>query len=432
MLKRVLIITYYWPPSGGSAVLRWLKFTKYLRDYGWEPVIYTPENPEPQEIDESLLTDIPDNLEILKTRIIEPYTVYKWLTGRKKADRLGVALMADKKKSGIFGKFSLWIRSNLFIPDPRILWIKPSMNFLDKYLDKNPVDIIISTGPPHSMHLIAKRLKEKKGIKWLADFRDPWTNIDFYRELTLTKHSDRKHRKLEMEVLRSADHIVTVSPGMTGEFKKMGIADVTTVTNGYDDEILKHAKPLPLGFNIVHLGSMPKSRNPQILWEALNEILQTEPGLQGHLKVHLIGKTDIAIVDSIKLHHLENFVKQHAYIPHAEAQGILSSASVLLLCINNSENAGGILTNKFFEYLSAHRPILAIGPVNGDAATILDESGAGKIFEYTDVTGLKNHLIALFNLYTKNALEVNSKNIERFSRKSLTYELSNLLNRLTN
>lgn len=429
-VHRVLIITYYWPPSGGSAVLRWLKFTKYLREFGWEPVIYTPLNPEPQETDESLLVDIPGGLEVLKTKIIEPYSVYKFITGKKQHEKLGVALMSEKKKPGLINKASLWIRSNFFIPDPRVFWIGPSVKFLDKYLDKNPVEIIISTGPPHSMHLIAKRLKEKKGIKWLADFRDPWTNIDFYRELKLTGRSDRCHRKLEKEVLETADRIVTVSPGMTEEFKAMGINNVTTITNGFDAEAVTGELPVQREFTILHLGSMPRSRNPEILWQVIDSMIKEDPGFKSLLKIRLIGKNDIAVLDSIKQHHLEEFTVHESYVPHTEAQGILATASVLLLSINNTENARGILTNKFFEYLSAHRPILGIGPVTGDAAIILNETGAGKMFEYNDHNGLKEYLSGLFGLYSQNRLKVDAHDIQKYSRKSLTGNLAKLLSEL--
>ncbi len=428
-MRRVLIITYYWPPSGGSAVLRWLKFSKYLREFGWEPVIYTPDNPEPQEIDESLLQDIPENMEILKTRITEPYSIYKWLTGKKQSDRLGVALMKDSHKKSVLSKLSLWIRSNFFIPDPRILWIRPSVNNLAKYLKQNPVQVIISTGPPHSMHLIAMKLKRKLAVKWVADFRDPWTNIDFYKELLLSSWADRIHRKLEKRVLSEADHILTVSPGMTKEFMATGLKNITTITNGFDG---MPAINLPPGaeFSILHLGSMPKSRNPENLWKVLKELTDQNEAFAASLKIDLIGKTDISVKESIRYYQLEKFIRSENYIPNDLALQRLTQAAVLLLCINNTANSDGILTNKFFEYLSANRPIIAIGPVNGDASFILQETGAGKIFDYNDIEGLKNQVISLFELYSQNMLISENYGIEKYSRKHLTSELSNVLNKL--
>jgi glycosyltransferase involved in cell wall biosynthesis len=428
-MKKVLIITYYWPPSGGSAVLRWLKFAKYLRDFGWEPVVYTPANPEPQEIDISLLQDIPDNMEVIKSPIWEPYNIYKQLTGKKKEDRLGVALMSDKKQ-GFVSRLSLWIRSNLFIPDPRRFWVRPSVRLLSKYLHGRPVDVIVTTGPPHSMHLIGLEIKKRLGIKWVADFRDPWTNIDFYRDLALTRWADRCHKKLERKVLHEADRIITVSPGMSREFASMGISRIATITNGFDVVPASLTKHLPEKFTLLHLGSIPKSRNPENLWRVMADLVRQNPGFAGKLQIKLIGKMDRIVLESIGRYELLDFVLSEDFIPHEKTFHELTEAAVLLLFINNTPNAGGILTNKFFEYLSARRPILAMGPADGDASVILGETGAGKIFEYNDPAGLTNHLLDLFGLYSQNKLITDSRDIERFSRKNLAGELGELLTKL--
>ncbi len=429
-MPRVLIITYYWPPSGGSAVLRWLKFVKYFREFNWEPVVYTPSNPEPQEIDYSLLKDIPENLEVITSPIREPYNIYKWLTGRKKMDRLGVALMTDRKNNRFIDKIFLWIRSNLFIPDPRKFWTGPSVRLLSKYLDRHPVDVVVTTGPPHSMHLIGLHLKRRLGVKWLADFRDPWTNIDFYQDLALSKWADRCHHRLERTVLETADQVVTVSPGMTKEFGSMGILHVATITNGYDTEAAYTTAEDSGKFTLLHLGSLPKSRNPENLWKVLSELVMQNAALEACLQIRLIGKTDHSVMDSIRYYQLEHYVKQEEYIPHNLVQGILCNTSVLLLCINQTANAKGILTNKFFEYLSAHRPILAFGPTDGDVSAILANTGAGRIFHYDNTVELKDHLCHLFELYVSHDLKTDSGNLEKVSRKNLTGELSVLLNKI--
>jgi hypothetical protein len=429
-LPRALIITYYWPPSGGSAVLRWVKFTKYLGDFGWEPVIYTPENPESQETDHSLLNDVPDKLEIIKTKITEPYGIYKRLTGRKQTDKLGVAMMSDKKKAGLMSRISLWIRSNLFIPDPRMLWIRPSVRYLRKYVHEHPVDVIITSGPPHSMHLIGFHLHRKTGIKWVADFRDPWTNIDFYHELKLTGIADRYHRKLERKVLHSADLVLTVSPTMTKEFVQMGAKNVVTLTNGFDAEPMPESVPDANKFILLHLGSLPSSRNPESLWAAISELVSTNPSFASRLRINLTGKIDVRVSESIRKKNLEPFTVFKDFVPYNETPGLLSDASVLLLVINNTPNARGILTNKFFEYLSSRRSILAIGPTDGDAAFILNEAGAGEIFDYDDVPGIKLQLLRLFDLYSRQQLGIRPGHIEKFSRKNLTLELTRLLNNI--
>jgi hypothetical protein len=430
-LQRVLIITYYWPPSGGSSVLRWLKFTRYLRDFGWEPVIYTPLNPEPQEIDESLSSDIPKHLEIIKRKIFEPYGFYKLLTGRKQNERLGVALMDEGKKSkGLTERMSLWVRSNLFIPDPRMFWINPSVRFLTRYLKENHCHAVITTGPPHSLHIIGMKLKKQTGIKWVADFRDPWTNIDFYKDLLLTRLADSLHKKLEKKVVLNADHLITVSPGMTDEFKLMGATRISTITNGYDHADVTKNNSRIEKFTIVHLGSMPRTRNPENLWKALSILVRTKPSFSSELKIRLIGKVDQSIIASLENNDLSHYTIRESFVPHSLTPEILSKSAVLLLCINNTPNAKGILTNKFFEYLAAKRPILAIGPEDGDAAYILRDTEAGKIFNYSESINLQNHLWNLFELYSQNNLYVNTSNTEKYSRKNLTGQLSSLLNTL--
>jgi len=411
-------------------VLRWVKFTKYLGEFGWEPVIYTPENPESQETDQSLVKDIPYNLTIIKTKITEPYGIYKRLTGRKQTDKLGVAMMSDKKKAGLMSRISLWIRSNLFIPDPRMLWIRPSVRYLRNYIREHPVDVIITTGPPHSMHIIGFHLHRKTGIKWVADFRDPWTNIDFYRELKLTGIADQYHRKLEKKVLHSADLVLTVSPTMTEEFLLMGAKNVITLTNGFDSESVPESMPDNNKFILLHLGSLPASRNPESLWTAISELVSTNPSFASRLQINLTGKIDVRVSESIQKHNLESFTLFKDFVPHNETPGLLNAASVLLLVINHTPNAKGILTNKFFEYLSSRRPILAIGPLDGDAAFILNESGAGEIFDYDDIPGVKLQLLRLFDLYSKHQLSLQLGHIEKFTRKNLTRELSRLLNNL--
>lgn len=410
-------------------MLRWVKFTKYLRDFGWEPVIYTPVNPESQETDDSLLLDIPVGIEIIKTTILEPYGIYKWLTGRKQSDRLGVAMMSDKKKKGWMSPISLWIRSNLFIPDPRRLWIRPSVRYLRNYLLKKPVDVIITTGPPHSMHLIGMGLHQKTGVPWVADFRDPWTNIDFYRELKLTAIADRHHRRLERKVLHSADLVLTVSPTMSEEFRLMGAQQVATLTNGFDSEPMPPSLPDNDKFILLHLGSLPSSRNPEGLWIAISDLIKTVPAFASKLQIRLTGKVDLKVSEAIQQYHLEPYTVFENFVPHNQTPNLLNSASILLLLINNTPNAKGILTNKFFEYLSSGRPILAIGPVDGDAAFILQETGAGEIVDYDNVPGIQMHLLRLFDLYSKQQLNLNTGNIEKYTRKHLTNELTILLNR---
>lgn len=428
--KKVLIITYYWPPSGGAGVQRWLKFTKYLPSSGWEPVIYTPKNPENPVEDYSLLKDIPEDITILKRKIWEPYSWYKSFTGQKKDQKIKAGFLSEKKKPKLREKLSVWIRGNLFIPDARKFWIKPSVRFLTNYLRNNPVDVIISTGPPHSMHLIALQLKKKLKVPWVADFRDPWTTIDFYKNLLLSKHADKKHHNLEEKVIKSADKVIVINKLMKQEFSTC-TKNIAFIPNGYDPDDIPEGKTEPdQEFTIVHVGSMAPSRNPEILWKSLGELSNKDELFKKNLKIKLIGKTDYTVEESILKHGLKENLLKIDYVPHNEAIDMQKRAQILLLPLNNTPGAKGIQTGKLFEYLASKRPILAIGPTDGEAASILNQTQSGKISGFNDSECLKANILRYYNMYISGKLEVQQTNIESYSRKNLTIKLSDLLNEL--
>jgi hypothetical protein len=427
-MKKVLIITYYWIPSGGAGVQRWVKFAKYLRQYGWEPIIYTPQNPEYPSIDHSFEKDIPADITVLKTPIWEPYNVYRNLTG-KKNQAINAGFISENKKQGWKDKLSIWIRGNFLIPDPRRFWIKPSVGFLSDYLKENPVDAIITTGPPHSMHLIGMGLKKNfPSLPWVADFRDPWTNIDFYKDLNLTWFADKIHHKLEREVLQKADTVLVVSRGMEEEFAPMRPKKLQVITNGYDESDAQ-VGPLTLDgkFSISHIGTLNAARNPRIVWKVLSEICAENVAFKNDLQIQLVGKVDFSVLEDIQSYGLQEQLLKIDYLSHSEAITKQNSSQVLMLLINQSGNAKGILTGKFFEYLAAKRPILAVGPTDGDAAVVLNETGAGVMVDFADEQATKTAILNYYNQYKKGTLGVQSESVERFSRRSLTGELAGLL-----
>lgn len=427
--RRVLIITYYWPPSGGAGVQRWVKFTKYLRDFGWEPIIYTPKNPEFPSTDHSFEKDIPANVEIIRTKIWEPYDIYRLLTG-KKNEKIAAGFISENKKQGLKDKLSIWIRGNFLIPDPRKFWIRPSVKFLNQYLNQHPVDAIITTGPPHSMHMIGLGLKQKnKNLKWIADFRDPWTNIDFYKDLNLTYFADKIHHKYERKVVQSADAVLVVSKGMEQEFKELNPRNLHVIPNGYDTADTDNMEyTLDLRFTISHIGTLNAARNPKTLWKALSALIQEDAQFKKDLQIQLVGKVDFSVMEDIQQLGLTDNLLKIDYIPHQEAIAKQKSSQLLLLLINNSGNAAGILTGKFFEYLAAKRPILGFGPSDGDAAEVLNTTGAGVMVDFDDVEKAKAKILAYYAQYKNNTLTINSTSIEQYSRKSLTGELVEVLN----
>jgi hypothetical protein len=427
-MKKVLIITYYWIPSGGAGVQRWVKFAKYLRQYGWEPIIYTPENPEYPSIDHSFEKDIPADITVLKTPIWEPYNVYRNLTG-KKNQAINAGFISENKTQGWRDKLSIWIRGNFLIPDPRRFWIKPSVGFLSDYLKENPVGAVITTGPPHSMHLIGLGLKKNfPSLPWVADFRDPWTNIDFYKDLNLTWLADKIHHKLEREVLQNADTVLVVSRGMEEEFAPMKPKKLQVITNGYDEsDVQVGTLTLDGRFSISHIGTLNAARNPRIVWKVLSEICAENIDFKKDLQIQLVGKVDFSVLEDIQSYGLQEQLLKIDYLSHSEAIAKQNSSQVLMLLINQSGNAKGILTGKFFEYLAAKRPILAVGPTDGDAAVVLNETGAGVIVDFADEQETKTAILNYYNQYKKGTLSVQSESVERFSRRSLTGELAGLL-----
>lgn len=434
-MKRVLIITYYWPPSGGSGVQRWLKMSKYLPEYGWQPVIYTTENAEYPVVDPSLEKDVAPETEVLRRPIVEPYSFYKKFLGIKEQEKVKVGFASESKKSGWKEKLSVWIRGNFFIPDARCWWVKPSVKYLKEYLKAHPVDAIISTGPPHSMHLIAMKLNEQLGIPWIADFRDPWTEIDYYSDLPLTKWADRKHHKLEREVLTKADKVVTVGWDSARSLGRLGNRNVRVVSNGYDWEAdaTQQVVPLTQEFTLTHLGVITPSRNIPQLWAALKELKEEDAEFGKKLKIRLVGQVDQAVMQSLTATKLTDNTELIPYIPHAEIQQMQQSSQVLLLLINNTPNAKGILTGKLFEYLASGRPILCIGPEDGDAAQILNETKAGTTVRFDDKEKMKELIKDLYQKHLQNGLVSNeSRKVEKYSRRTLTGNIVKILENLRN
>ena len=422
--KKVLIITYYWPPAGGSGVQRWLKFSKYLRGFDIEPVIYTIDNPSYPILDKSSESEIPKDLEILKQAIFEPNSMLSFFGRNNKKESAGFL----NPNPTFLGKIVQYIRANYFIPDARKFWIQPSVNFLSNYLENNHIDAIITTGPPHSMHLIGLELKKKLGIKWISDFRDPWTEIDYFQQLPLTKKATKKHQDLEQEVLRKSDMVVVVGETMKEKFLQH-TKRIEVLTNGFDSNENSLTQELDQKFSITHVGLMNSDRNPTILWKVLNEISNTNPGFKNDLRIKLIGKIDDAVIQDLKVFD-HNTIETIPYLDHKDVSKYQASSQVLLLSINEVPSAKGIITGKIFEYLQAKRPILAIGPEDGDAAMILKNTNAGTIIGFKNKTVLKATILNLYKDYKEGVLFVKSINIEQYHRKNITSQLAEVIKKV--
>lgn len=397
---------------------RWLKFAKYLPSEGWQPVIYTPSNPEQLAVDESLLAEIPDDVEVLKRPIREPYAIYHKLMGRGSAKGSGVNPINSQKKSWK-QRLMLWIRSNLFVPDPRAGWVRPSVKFLCSYLEEHPVDVIVTTGPPQSVHLIGRGLHRRLGVPWVADFRDPWTKMFFFENLPLLPWVRRRHFRLEKSVLDEATAVISVTPRVQADFAARTSTPVHLITNGYDES--DFAVDLPERtdgmFRVVHTGLFASDGNPLELWNALAGLCSESSEFAQRLEIRLAGKVDPEIVEAITDAGLGAQLKLLGYLPHPESVAELRQADIILLPLRHGPEYSKVYPGKIFECMAAaaapsakskgqvrapekgprylHSPaaetptqataspaILGIGPTDSAAAELLRATGTGIMYDW--------------------------------------------------
>jgi glycosyltransferase involved in cell wall biosynthesis len=424
-LKKVLIITYYWPPAGGPGVQRWLKFVKYLPGFGIEPIVYIPENPTYPLLDEGLLNEISPDVTILKNRIIEPYG---WASAFSKSStkKISSGIIPHKRKQSFLQRIMLWVRGNLFIPDARVLWVKPSVSYLSKYIVENGIDTIITTGPPHSLHLIGLKIKEKHNVKWIADFRDPWTTIGYHKALKLSSFAAQKHRTLEKQVLTTADTILVTSPTTKQEFQVLTTKPIAVITNGYDVEAIPK-QTLDEKFTIAHIGSFLSERNPRILWKAFSELIAENTDFETHFQLKLIGAVSREVLDAIEEFRLSGYVNNMGYVSHKDAVAEQRKSQVLLLVEIDSEETKCIIPGKLFEYMVSERPIIAIGPEEADFSSIIKTTNTGVFITYDDKDKLKDSISLYFNQYLQGNLKANAIGLQQYSRKNLTGQLAQLL-----
>jgi len=426
MNKKVLIITYYWPPSGGPGVQRWLKFVKYLPEFGINPNVYCPENPNYPLLDNNLLKEVSDEVMVVKQPIFEPYQ-FASIFSKKKTKTIASGLINTKKQS-LVERLLLYIRGNYFIPDARKFWVKSSVSFLEKYIQVNEIETIITTGPPHSLHLIGLQLKEKLNINWIVDFRDPWTTIGYHKKLKLSVSSQQKHKSLEKEVLQKADKIIVTSPTTKTEFSDITKQPISVITNGYDD-VNNISVKLDAKFTLAHIGSLLTGRNPEVLWNSITELIQENTDFKNNFELKLLGAVSDDVLQSIYKCGLENHVNVLGYVSHEEAQIHQRTSQVLLLIEIDSPETKCIIPGKLFEYLQSHRPILGFGPEKADFKSIITETNTGTTYGYSykEKEEIKSKLLACFQAYQKGDLKANGIGIQKYHRRNLTKELVGIL-----
>jgi glycosyltransferase involved in cell wall biosynthesis len=421
-MKKVLIITYYWPPAGGAGVQRWLKFTKYLPEFGIEPIILTvdPNYATYPQIDESLLNDVNPQLLVYHTRCFEFYSLYRLISKKKEVIYGG---FANENKRSFTQKIAKFIRGNIFLPDPRKGWNRYAFKKASELIRQYKIDTIITTSPPHSTQLIGLTLKKKFQIKWISDLRDPWTDIYYYNQFNHTQLALSIDLQYEKQVIKWADDIITVSEDLKRIFSSKSDRNIESkihvIPNGFDEEdfkvknIFEEAKKV-----ITYTGTISDTYDIDGFIKAL-ELLDEK--LKVKLKIRFVGATSESIIPKIEATGIE--VEQVKYVPHAQAIDYMLQSSILLLVIPKVDNNKGIITGKFFEYLATGKPVLAIGPPNGDLAKLISETQCGELFDYSESLEMKNFIIQCidgpFPLGDAKA---------SYSRKVLSQKLAEILN----
>ena len=391
-----------------------------------QPIVYVPENPTYPILDEGLLNEVSDKAIILKNKIFEPYQL-AGIFSKKQTQKISSGIIPAAKKQSFLEKLLLWIRGNLFIPDARKYWVNPSVVYLKKYIQENNIDTILTSGPPHSLHLIGLKLKEELDVKWFADFRDPWTTIGYHKSLKLSSYADKKHKQLESKVLTNADTIIVTSKTTKTEFQALTNKPIEVITNGYDLENISK-QTLDDKFTMAHIGSFLSDRNPKALWGVLQELVLENEKFAAHFQLKLIGKISQEILESISEFQLDAYCNNLGYVSHTEALEHQRKSQVLLLIEIDSEETKSIIPGKLFEYMVSERPIIAIGPKDSDFAEIITSTNTGVFFTYSEKERLRNTILAYFELFLENKLQVHPVGLQQYSRKNLTEKLVSILN----
>ena len=411
-MKKVLVVTYYWPPSGGPGVQRVLKFCKYLPEYGWEPVILTVKDGEYPAMDDTLLHES-KYIEAHLSHAFSFYSIFNWFTGEKSVP---LYQLSKSKDDSFFKKISRWIRYNLVVPDARIGWYSGAVKKGRELLGSQKFDLIFSSGPPHSVHLIARKLAKKSGTKWVADFRDPWTDMFYYSENKRLRATELLDRYLEKKVVDNADALITVSRSISEYYDR----DVTVIPNGYDESDFALIENSGGNNNLIsYVGTMYKSQNTEKFFDSVHELNKLS---SNKYKINLIGHIHPDIVRYITSNNYESFIKIKPYIHHKESIIKMVESEFLLLVIPNTKKNSGVVTGKIFEYIRSGSKILMIGPLDSDAAKIINETNSGYCFDYNEKDSFKKILIKKSNK--------ESRNYEQYSREHLTRLLAEIFNKI--
>jgi len=416
----VLIISYYWPPSGGPGVQRWLKFVKYLPEFNIEPILFIPKNANYPLLDKSLSDDVNKDLKVIQFPITE---ISGFLPKFKFLNSVRSGNISKPHNQSLLQKIIFFIRGNLFIPDMKIFWKSSSVNFLSDYLPKNNIDTIITTGPPHSVHLIGLELKRKLNINWISDFRDPWVKLNYLNRFHLLPFSRKSHISLRNKVLINSNAVIVTSERLKDLFSNI-TSNIYKITNGFD-YIIKENN-LDNKFSISHIGSLYPERNPKFLWDSLEELF--EGSFKKDLQINFIGNTSEKIKKELSRRKFHNHVRFYDYVDYNRALELMCSSQALLMIEVNDEESSYAIPGKLFDYLNSKRPIISIGPNISEVSEILNNTNSGRFFNYHDKRNLKLYINQLYKSYKNGTNIISDKSkIDMFKRINLTKKLSEVI-----
>ena len=431
-MKKVLIITYYWPPAGGAGVQRWLKLCNYLLENNIQPIVITVDEKVASYplYDYSLEKELSPNVIVYRTKSFEILNLYKRLSPKKQIPYAG---FTNENKSGLIQKISKFVRGNFFIPDARIGWNKYALEKAKEIILAHNIKTVITTSPPHSSQLIGLELKKVLNINWIADLRDPWTEIFYYKEFNHTNWAKKKDALFEKTILEKSDSIITVSDFIKERFVSKSLKPISNktfvISNGYDQNDFEN---IPMsknnGFRIVYTGTLSNDYPISLMIKALTN-LSSISKFKEMFALDFFGNASLSIQEKFKV--IPNLkIKFHPHVSHSQSISELLNSEVLLLIIPQAKNNKGILTGKLFEYLAAKKTIVAIGPADGDAAKIIEQCGAGKMFDYTDLNGLFNCLNEIFSQFLElgkvETYHIDTQ-IKKYSRTHQAKQLADII-----
>ena len=402
-----------------------MKFVKYLPEYNIKPILYIPENPNYPIYDYSLNDEVSEKLEIIKNPITEISNI---ISNSKSLNLIRSGNIPNPKEQSLLQRLLFFIRGNLFIPDMKILWKNKSIDFIENYLSKTKIDVVITTGPPHSLHLIGYELKKRLNIKWISDFRDPWVNLNYLNRFHLLPSVKRRHKKLRDKVLINSNSVIVTSEKLKKLYKEIA-PNIFKITNGYDYEY--STVNIDSKFSISHIGSLYPERNPKYLWDIIDEICINNEEFRSNLQINFIGNTSEKIIKYLSNKTFKSCVKFFDYVDYKRAIEFMCSSQILLMVEVNDNDSSYAIPGKLFDYLNSKRPIIAIGPDKSEVNQILYDTNAGKFFNYNESINLKLHIENLYNQYEMGSISYNAKNISIYRRKNLTEELSKIINKVS-